>query len=211
VAVWNLAAGKEAHTLKGTSRSMLRLAFSPDSKTLAAGCEDGKIKLLNLRDGKAEFAPLFHAGRVRCVAFSPDGKLFASGGEDKKVQVCDAASGRSLANLSMPHFVNNVAFSFDGRTLAGGCDHADGGVRLWDVGDWPRRRKRRFCPATRATFMACFQSGRPSVGYGKRRRHGALLGSEGRRQARLDHWTRAFRGPCPQCRLHARRPLPGHG
>ena len=62
-------------TLKGTSQRALRLEFSPDSRTLAAGCEDGKIKLLDLRTGKEDIALSAHAARIRCVAFSPDGLL----------------------------------------------------------------------------------------------------------------------------------------
>jgi len=120
-------------TLKGTSQRALRLEFSPDSRTLAAGCEDGKIKLLDLRTGKEDTPLSGHSARVRCVAFSPDGLLLASGSDDKNVAVCDAASGRCLASLSMPHFVNNVAFSSDSRMLAAVCDHPEGVVRLWDV------------------------------------------------------------------------------
>jgi hypothetical protein len=61
------------------------LAFAPDGQTLAAGCDDGAVRLWDVRSGR-EYPPLVgHVGLVRCLMFSLDGKTLRSFGIDNKV------------------------------------------------------------------------------------------------------------------------------
>ncbi len=55
------------------------VAFSPDGKTLLAGCDDGQIRLWDLATKKIVWSEDVEHGPVTAVAFSPDGKLFAAG------------------------------------------------------------------------------------------------------------------------------------
>jgi WD40 repeat protein len=127
---------------------MQRLAFSPDSKRLAAGTEEGAIRFLDLAAGTDAEMPA-HNARVRAVAFSPDGALLASGSADAKVRVHDVASGRRLAALELPTVANNVAFAADGKTLGAVCDAPDSGLHLWDVSTPAAPRHLRQIPAHR--------------------------------------------------------------
>jgi WD40 repeat protein len=83
---------------------------------------------------------LRHALGVRCVTYSPDGRLLASAGGDGRVCLWDAATGKLVRDVARlrPGEACFVAFSPDGKTLAGGGrpegNHDDTPpVWLWDV------------------------------------------------------------------------------
>jgi WD40 repeat protein/serine/threonine protein kinase len=140
VRVRDVASGRTLHVLGGLPGDVWGLAFSPDSKRLAAtsgsdavGGPPGELRVWELRDG--EPPPLVlrgHAGGIWCVAFSPDGKRLASGGQDRLMQVWDALTGQPLLQLKgHTDEVWGVAFSPDGTRLAtAGMDRT---ARVWDA------------------------------------------------------------------------------
>jgi serine/threonine protein kinase len=94
------------------------LAFSPDGKTLAAGCGDRNVHLWSVATG-AKLATLSgHTDTVNVVAYSPDGKLIASGSNDATVRIWNAATGVAVTTISPGIQVSTLAFSADGKTLA---------------------------------------------------------------------------------------------
>ena len=122
------------------------VAFSPDGKTLAAGCNLGGVVLWDTsRRLRLPDQPLAVAeGHVESVSFSPDGKILAAGyavgafgGEGGGVVLWDAARCSRLPDQPMAvkeGQVLSVAFSPDGKTLAAGYLGAKGGgVVLWDA------------------------------------------------------------------------------
>ncbi len=134
VVVWDVERGEVFRTLPGTGINMFRPAFSPDGRSLAVGYDDGSVRLWNLTENKEPALVCRHTSVVRCMAFSPDGQRLASGSEDRMVFVTDLATGRRLQKFPLPHGANNVAFGFDGKTLAAVGDVW--GVQLWDVATW---------------------------------------------------------------------------
>ena len=74
-----------------SSSHVLKATFSPDSKLIASGSYDKKVRIYTLKDFQERSAAqpqytLDDAGkRIRSVAFSPDSKLFVSGPEGTKV------------------------------------------------------------------------------------------------------------------------------
>jgi len=74
------------------------------------------------------------------MAFSPDGSrlAIATGWETNHpaVEVRDPRSGERLARLPTDNHVRSIAFSPDGRLLAGG--QADGAALLWETDGWRR-------------------------------------------------------------------------
>ena len=107
-------------------------AVSPESKTLALGDSDGRVRLLDLASGRTRALQGRHDERVRSAAFSSDGRTLTTGAEDGSVIVWDHRSGRSIEKFE--GHVNSVAdqqFSPDGRTLyAAGIE---GSAIAWDV------------------------------------------------------------------------------
>ncbi len=114
---------------------VLSVAFSPDGKTLAAGCSDGRqggLVLLCDPSRSTETPLPAPEGGVRAVAFSPDGKTLAAGA-GRGVVLWDVERRARLGErpLDFPgNSVSSVAFSPDGQTLAAGGWSR---VVLWDV------------------------------------------------------------------------------
>jgi RNA polymerase sigma factor (sigma-70 family) len=87
----------ESLRLAESDQPLYALAFSPDGRRLAAGAEDGSVRVWDLAT-KKEFPPLRgHRGRVLAVIFSPDGTKLASGGLDGTGLVWDAPQASDRA------------------------------------------------------------------------------------------------------------------
>lgn len=107
------------------------LAFAPDGRVLAAGDEQGVLRLWDpdartlLRGWDA------HIGAVRSVTFDPAGKHLLTAGEDGEARVWDAASGALLHALAHDAPVHAAAFDATGSRLVTACE--DRQARLWDT------------------------------------------------------------------------------
>jgi WD40 repeat protein len=68
---------------------IVAVAFSPDSKLLASGQDDGTVTLWDAVTSK----PITwkDLASLSCLAFSPDGKLLATGSKDKLIRLWDVA------------------------------------------------------------------------------------------------------------------------
>ena len=111
--MWNVVTGKNIATFKPDSvdRAAMKdpnnmtysVAFSPDGKTLALGCYNGLIRVLDVTTGKKIAALTGHTAPVRSLAFSPDGTTLASASNDSTVKLWGAENETaSPAVLSAP-------------------------------------------------------------------------------------------------------------
>ncbi len=133
IRLWDAGTRKEVRTIKLENRVALSwLAFTPDGKTLLsdggglrAWEPDTGTELLRLQVGGGAFA-LSADGKLVAAA-APDGTLsvweWQTDKEPLRIKAADR-SGRGLIAL---------AFSPDGKTLAGCYDIGSSGIRLWDV------------------------------------------------------------------------------
>jgi WD40 repeat protein len=138
------------------------IAFSPDSRTLAAGAWDGSIRLWEPVKGREIRQYVGHNGWVKAVAFSPDGKTLASGGKDRIIRLWETASGKELHQLeALRDWVQQLAFSSDGKILASwGMGQT---LWLWDVATG--RELRRLGLPKRADISLAFSANGKHVAY----------------------------------------------
>jgi WD40 repeat protein len=133
VSLWDLASGTRQPSELRPGKGVRALAYAPDGRTLAVGCQDEIVRLWDPAP-RPEFVSLpgHRPWEAWDVAFSPDGKTLVSSGDDALVRLWDAATGRPRG-LLLGHgsLVTCVAVSPDGSRIAGGG--FDRVIKVWDV------------------------------------------------------------------------------
>jgi WD40 repeat protein/serine/threonine protein kinase len=151
VRVWQVADRRELTPPFGHAKIVFAVAFSPssDSKTLAAGSQDGTISLWEVGGGAPRV--LSHGDPVTAIGFGRGGKVLASGSMNTRtVKLWDVAIGKPLREF-VPQVgsVRGLAFAPDGLSFVTAGSRStywqpdatttpDVSVRLWDLEGKPR-------------------------------------------------------------------------
>ena len=128
VTIWNIESQQVIKTLKQDAGSTGALKFSPDVEKLSLAVADnnGNIELYVSPDWHLHATII--TAPVHSLAFTPDGKILVSGGIGD-VEFWDLKNGERIAAIEgSSSWVNSVAFSADGTTLASGW--SDGVLRV---------------------------------------------------------------------------------
>jgi WD40 repeat protein len=127
----DLDSGEITRTLRGHTRTIWALAYSPDGRWLASGDDAGTIAIWNAESGQRVRVINAHNKRVTALVWSPDGSQLASGSWDYQGKIWSPFDGRQLYTL-VGHTGNilSIDWSRDGRTLVSGS--IDKSVILWD-------------------------------------------------------------------------------
>jgi WD40 repeat protein len=115
----------------------MSLSFSSDGKHLACN-GDRTIHIWDATTGQALLGSGPRPATKTSVAISPDGKRLLTNGGGKAVRIWDTHSRTPVLTLESPAAVHAVAYSPDGRLIAGAAGRT---IRIWDatgkvIGDW---------------------------------------------------------------------------
>ncbi|MDX6408936.1 MAG: hypothetical protein QOE13_2007 [Gaiellaceae bacterium] len=137
------------------------LALDPGGRLLAAGADDGSIRLWNSRNGKLVTVLHGHREEVLSVAFSPDGKELLSGSRDGDARVWNLSDRASTLLRGHGGPVFDANFSSDGEwivtagpTTAGIWPAATGHLAFLLHGPGPVLRAALFVPNSLRIFTA---------------------------------------------------------
>jgi WD40 repeat protein len=73
IELWDTRNGELVATFSGHAQTVLRLAFTPDGRTLASSSEDGTVRLWSL-PARRELVTLFRGAPLDYLDFSGDGR-----------------------------------------------------------------------------------------------------------------------------------------
>ena len=119
-------------TLSGHTDKVTSVSWSPDSKYIASGSGDNRVKVWDASSGTCIRTLEGHTGWVYTVSWSSDSNYIASSSYDKIIKVWDATTGTCIHTLTgHTDKVNSVAWSPDSKYIASGS--ADNTIRVWDT------------------------------------------------------------------------------
>ena len=108
------------------------LAWSPDSRQMAAVLTDGQVAILPLAGGEVARRLGLANDRFRTAAWSPDGERFAVGTDGGRLLVWDVDGKELVAVQAHTAGVAVVSWSADGRRLATGTASNEP-VKVWEA------------------------------------------------------------------------------
>lgn len=134
VKLWDVAAKREADTLRGHAQHLDVVVFSPDGQKMATARRDkNTVKIWEVATGKELATCEGHKSYyVALISFSQDGKMLATWSYDQPVMLWEVSTGRVLKIFQdQPERVRSVAFSPDGYRIAAGYNSAI--ARIWNI------------------------------------------------------------------------------
>jgi RNA polymerase sigma factor (sigma-70 family) len=133
VRAWDPATGREVRAARPQSWNAVRLAVSPDGKTMATVVNSPLDMAVVLTD-PATFKPKIpgpsHQAQIRNVVFRPDGHQVATGAWDGTLRLWEARTGKPGPTIQGSG-VGTYGLSPDGKTLFT-AGWSDGKVRVYD-------------------------------------------------------------------------------
>ncbi|KAJ4344571.1 ribosome assembly [Didymosphaeria variabile] len=140
VRIWDCDTGTPAHTLKGHSRWVLAVSYSPDGALLASGGYDNELRIWDPETGKQIGGPLKgHTNFITSLTWEPyhlqqEGRpRVASSSKDGTVRVWDAIGGKmEYALAGHKGSVTCVKWGGTGRIYTSSHDKT---IKVWNAQD----------------------------------------------------------------------------
>lgn len=130
---WDVASGSPSMTLDGYAQMFVCMTHSPVSNTLAVLDGDRRLRLWDTQTCRHLRTIHLHKQRVGCIAIAPDGiRIAYEDDRNNTISILNTETGEKEHTFETHlNGITSVAFSVDGKTLAGGDDH--GAIHLWEV------------------------------------------------------------------------------
>jgi WD40 repeat protein len=101
VQFWDVRGAKMLRAVSLTGDTVFGASLSPDAKTVAVGCADNTVRVLDATTGKELHKIGNHENWVLGTVFSTDGKRIVSVARDRAAKLTDTASGAFLENVNL--------------------------------------------------------------------------------------------------------------
>jgi WD40 repeat protein len=131
VTLYNVRDGTIAQQLAGVGSNSV--AFRADGGVLAAGGNDGIVRIWSMPEGQLIAELKGHTSYISSVAFSPDGHLLASGARNGEVFLWDVNTNKTIRtyNIKASFGVRSISFSPDGHFITVPGEN----IWIWSVED----------------------------------------------------------------------------
>jgi WD40 repeat protein len=132
VKLWDVATGRELHTLLGHVDDVRNVAFGPDGRWIASASTDRTINVWDVATGERLWSSPRHDRGIHALAVDLVAGWIASASDDS-IRIWDWKKGGLLRSL--PVLARSLAFSPDGRwlVLTKGAGYA---TELWRTATW---------------------------------------------------------------------------
>jgi len=122
----------ELQILRGHTRSITSVSWSPDGTKVLTGSRDRTAKIWDAATGDFLKTLSGHTWRIMSVSWSPDGRFIVTGSDDRTAKIWDAATGECLKILrGHSDGIRSVSWSPDGSKVLTGS--WDGTARIWNA------------------------------------------------------------------------------
>jgi len=139
VASWNARTGRKLFESRQLANHATAIAYSPDSRLLAVGTEDGQVLFWDARRGVAARQALHvSSGNVAQIWFSPDGTMMAVSSYDGSTTLWDLRSRTQIGGSfpARPNTITQPVFEPNGKLLI--QYNSDAAQWPTDAGSWER-------------------------------------------------------------------------
>lgn len=150
---WDITTGLPKQHLASNAGAIWSVDASPDGKTLALGCEDGTVMLVDVADGSFAFSRFLERQRSRILSLSwhPNGEFLVGGCADSTVRAWEVSHphGRIVAQMKVDYsymrgkiskrrrkvdtLVWVVKVASDGTVVSG---DSTGSLKIWESQFW---------------------------------------------------------------------------
>ncbi|KZZ90701.1 WD repeat-containing protein 5B [Ascosphaera apis ARSEF 7405] len=124
---------REKYVLKGHTRGVSAVQFSPDGTMIASSSADCTIRVWDTASGRLIRVFEGHLAGISTICWSPDSTIIASGSDDKSIRLWNVSTGKPhpVPFLGHHNYIYSLAFSPKGNILVSGS--YDEAIFLWDV------------------------------------------------------------------------------
>jgi WD40 repeat protein len=123
--------GAVIRTMKGHTRDITSITWSPDGTRLASSSLDRTVRIWNAQTGSQTHKLTGHTRRIFTVKWSPDNTRLASASLDKTIRIWDAKTGAQMGTpLIGSDWANLISWSPDGIKLA---SFSGKNILIWDA------------------------------------------------------------------------------